>query len=263
MITKTPVKPTHRRVEESTTINRQYVRRPDISKGSPAKKIPVSSRTNISVSVKKPVPIPTELPSRVKVSSVASKSKTPSMQKSTIKKDTAIKSAMSSVATMDKSKEKFKARSVFSWKRILAAFLISGIVVFAIVFCVNQSIPNFSLYANANQAGFDAVYPTFIPREFSQSSITSESGKVSITFKSADNHEFILHQEPSSWSSATLESNFVKDKFTDYTVVREQGLTLYISGSSCAWVNGGKFFLIESPNGTLSKKQLKSIAVSL
>ena len=59
-------------------------------------------------------------------------------------------------------------------------------------------------------------------------------------------------------------SNYVKDKYEDnYTAVREQGITLYISESDAAWVNGGVVYKIITKSGSLTNKQIRSIAVSL
>ena len=75
---------------------------------------------------------------------------------------------------------------------------------------------------------------------------------------------FTLIEEKSSWDTNALASNYVKDEFGEnYTVVREQGLTIYVSGSNAAWVNGGIVFKINTTSGSLTNKQIRSIAVSL
>ena len=75
---------------------------------------------------------------------------------------------------------------------------------------------------------------------------------------------FTLIEEASSWDSSALMTNFVQDEYGDnYTVVREQGLTIYISGSNAAWVNGGVVYKIKTTAGSLTNKQIKSIATSL
>jgi hypothetical protein len=59
-------------------------------------------------------------------------------------------------------------------------------------------------------------------------------------------------------------SNFIKPTYNnDYTVVREQGLTLYMGTNWQVWVNGGMLYKLNITSGTLTKKQLKAIATSL
>ena len=84
-----------------------------------------------------------------------------------------------------------------------------------------------------------------------------------MTFSSSEGTSFTITEKNSSWDSTALEENYVKDNFSDYAPIREQGLTLFISGSNCAWVNKGKLYTITTTGGNLTKKQLKSIAVSL
>lgn len=84
-----------------------------------------------------------------------------------------------------------------------------------------------------------------------------------MTFSSSDNKSFVLSQEKSSWDSAGLESNYVKKEYKDYSVIKENGLTLFVSGANCSWVNSGKFFSIEDEGANLTKKKLQDIAKSL
>ena len=59
-------------------------------------------------------------------------------------------------------------------------------------------------------------------------------------------------------------TNYVADNYDeDYTVLREQGLTIYIDNSKACWVNGGILYKLTTSAGTLSKKQIKTIATSL
>ena len=64
------------------------------------------------------------------------------------------------------------------------------------------------------------------------------------------------------WDAAL--ANYVKDEFSsEYTTIKEQGLTIYIDGSNAAWVNGGVFYKLVSSGDILTKKQITAIAVSL
>jgi hypothetical protein len=162
--------------------------------------------------------------------------------------------------------EKESVRIHFGFKRVLLAMACAAVCVFAIVYFVNLNAPNISLKVAAMQSGIEATYPTFVPREYSISNITSEDGKVTMVFKHSEDEAkgFVLIEEKSSWDSNALLNNFVRYEYgDDYTSVREQGLTIYISSSDAAWVNGGIVYKIKAPVNTLTKKQIKSIAVSL
>ena len=122
---------------------------------------------------------------------------------------------------------------------------------------------DFSAYSN--MAGIDATYPSYVPRGFNVSSITSENSKITLTFTDpAEDQTFLLVEEKSAWDSSALLNNFVKPTYGEnYSVIREQGITIYVSGSNATWVNGGIIFKIEAVSGTLTNKQIRSIAVSL
>jgi len=181
----------------------------------------------------------------------------------TTKTDRAAESAMRAVATMNDESTSLKPNRIFTVKRVLLAFACSAIIVGALVYVVSQNISDIPVSVVAMQTGINTSYPSYIPRGYARSSVVTEEGKISFTFENSEKHSFTLTEEVSSWDSSTLERNDVKDAFTDYDVVMEGGLTLFISGSDCMWVNGGKKFYINTTSGSLTKKQLKSIAASL
>ena len=198
---------------------------------------------------------------------MAAKKEQPVVQKETAQqmKETAIEKALSTASRAGKQ-ERESVRIHFGFKRVLLAMACAAVCVFAIVYFVNLNAPNISLKVAAMQSGIEATYPTFVPREYSISNITSEDGKVTMVFKHSEDEAkgFVLIEEKSSWDSNALLNNFVRYEYgDDYTSVREQGLTIYISSSDAAWVNGGIVYKIKAPVNTLTKKQIKSIAVSL
>ena len=198
---------------------------------------------------------------------MAAKKEQPVVQKETAQqmKETAIEKALST-ASRTRKQERESTRIHFGFKRVLLAMACAAVCVFAIVYFVNLNAPNISLKVAAMQSGIEATYPTFVPREYSISNITSEDGKVTMVFKHSEDEAkgFVLIEEKSSWDSNALLNNFVRYEYgDDYTSVREQGLTIYISSSDAAWVNGGIVYKIKAPVNTLTKKQIKSIAVSL
>ncbi|MBQ9018478.1 hypothetical protein IJ117_01860 [Candidatus Saccharibacteria bacterium] len=182
-------------------------------------------------------------------------------------KETAIDKALVEASRDAKKRdaERRKTRKVhFGFRRVVLALACAAAAVFAIVYFVDLNTPNISLKVAAMQSGIDAKYPTYIPRDFDLSDITSENGKITLNFRNASTGDaFTIIEEKSSIDSAALLSSYVKPTYGDnYSEIVEQGLTLYISGSDAAWVNGGVLYKLKTVSGSLTKKQLKSIAVS-
>lgn len=182
-------------------------------------------------------------------------------------KETAIDKALVEASRDAKKRdaERRKSRKVhFGFRRVVLALACAAAAVFAIVYFVDLNTPNISLKVAAMQSGIDAKYPTYIPRDFDLSDITSENGKITLNFRNASTGDaFTIIEEKSSIDSAALLSSYVKPTYGDnYSEIVEQGLTLYISGSDAAWVNGGVLYKLKTVSGSLTKKQLKSIAVS-
>ncbi|MBR2840224.1 hypothetical protein IKE82_02750 [Candidatus Saccharibacteria bacterium] len=185
-----------------------------------------------------------------------------------IKEALAAASATGAASTDSKVGKKKKSKSPkmhFGFGRVVLALSCAAVAVFAIAYFVNLNMPDVSLKVAAMQTGIDATYPNYVPRNYALSSITSENKKIVLDFKSAENDgAFTLVEETSSWDSSALLSNYVKETYGEnYQVVKEQGLTLYISGSNAAWVNGGIVYKITTNKGSLTNKQIKAIATSL
>ena len=189
-------------------------------------------------------------------------------------KSEAIEKAMLATTTVSPAERKayksskrrmYDNRVHFGFKRVLLALACAGAAVFAIVYFVNRSTPNLSWRVAAIQNGIEATYPKYVPRDFDLSDITSENGKITLSFRnSITGDAFAIVEEKSAWDSTALLNNFVKSEYSDsYTTVKEQGLTLYIDGSDACWVNGGKVFKLKTSSGSLTKKQIKTIATSL
>ena len=239
----------HHKVQSSTTLNRRYVRRPtkggDVVANMKRRKITVQTPSSPSVTARQ-------------------------MKDQAIKKALAEATMKSSDNTtmMDKkvrSEQKINKKLHFGFGRVMLALSCAAIAVISIVYFVNLNIPDISLKVAAMQTGINASYPSYIPRDYKVSSITSEDGRITINFKnSVAENDFTLIEESSSWDSNALLKNFVKNEYDEnYSVVREQGLTIYISGSNACWVNGGVLYKIKADSGVLTNKQIKSIAVSL
>ena len=188
--------------------------------------------------------------------------KTPAkeLKEQAIKK--AIKETNKKLATDAKKKPE---RVRFTWGRILMILSCTAMVVCAVVYFVNLSAPDVSLRVAAMQSGIEATYPSFTPRDYSLSDITSEENKITLAFKHSDGQSsYTLTEEKSAWDSNALLTNFVKVSYDeDYTVVREQGLTLYMVKDGASWVNNGILYKLKINSGSLTKKQIKTIATSL
>lgn len=229
-----------RRVQASTTLNRKYVSRPARS-------------TDVMVKVNK------NQTSQPQVSKVTAKE----LKEQAIKK--ALAEASNTTTMAEKTTDKKSGKIKFGFGRVMLALSCAAAAVFAIAYFININMPDISLKVAAMQTGINASYPSYVPRGYVTSDISSENGKVTIRFKnSTENTSFTLTEEKSSWDSNALLTNFVKPTYKEnYSIVREQGLTLYVSGSNAAWVNGGIIYKIEAENGILTNKQIRSIAVSL
>lgn len=181
-------------------------------------------------------------------------------------KERAIAKALSEAAHPNEKKTVERPmRSHFNWTRVLLALGCATAAIFAIVYFVNINSPDISLKVAALQTGIEASYPSYIPRDYSLSGIVSENGKITLTFgNSSTGDSFSLIEEKSAWDSNALMNNYVRAEYgDDYTVIREQGLTLFVSDSNAAWVNGGIVYKLNASTGLLTKKQIKAIATSL
>lgn len=295
----------HRHAQSSTTLNRKYVSRPGIVKEQKITSTAKSSAENLArrralaeqinrerlaninktkkqaqepaktpqnpikktVSTERPNMHPLQKRAITSIQTKKSSVKNPVPRSMKEEKDAAIKSALSSVSTMDRKNNlgrKLKTKNTFGVKKILIAFTCAAASVAAIVYFVNLNVPDVSIRVAAMQSGIDVKYPTYIPREYSLSSVATENNKIDMTFSSKSGATFSLTEEKSSWNSSALESNYIKSEYgSNYTTLREQGLTIFISGSNAAWVNGGILYKITATGESLTKKQIKTVATSL
>ena len=185
-------------------------------------------------------------------------------------KEQAIQKAMMSASAAQNTrpvKKRLKSSKArfYNINHFILAFACAAVSVFAITYFVSLNMPDISLKVAAMQTGINASYPSYIPRGYAISSIVSENKKIVLTFRNSDTDKtYKLFEEASTWDSNSLVNNYVKETFGDsYQTIKEQGLTIYISGSNAAWVNGGNVYKIEDEGNTLTQKQIKTIATSL
>ncbi len=182
-------------------------------------------------------------------------------------KDRAIRRAMQKVAMMDSEEEETKARKQHFWKKkhfALGASL-AAIALVLLGYLVSVNMPDISVRVAAMQTGIEKVYPGYVPASYRLDGLVKEeNGRITMAFKNDQNQKFTIIEEKSSWDSAAVLSSYViKTWGQNYSVTKGQGLTIYISGSNAAWVNGGVFYSIISDGDVLSSADLHDIAVSL
>ncbi|MBQ9403198.1 hypothetical protein IJU22_01350 [Candidatus Saccharibacteria bacterium] len=190
------------------------------------------------------------------------------------KEDRALRSATAVITRMNTAektekpakpemKRAFKKKSKAG--RIFLALICSGATMVALVAFVHFSIPDLSVRVAAIQTGIEATYPTFVPRNYNLSSVTSDKdGIVMMHFDGPEGASFTLSEEKSTWDSTALLNNYVKKVYpSDFTALREQGITIYVRGEKASWVNGGLLYKIESSGKYLTKEQIRNIATSL
>lgn len=188
-------------------------------------------------------------------------------------KDRAIEQALESVATMNepsthvnRNRPPIRTKKKGHGLRFAVAFTCAAACVGGIIYFVSSNMPDISVRVAAIQTGIQASYPSYVPRDYTLSTIDSEDGKISMTFDGPDNSSFTLIEEKSSWDSSALLRNYVEPTWNeDYATTHEQGITIYISNanSDAAWVNGGVLYKIISSGNALTKKQVRSIVTSL
>lgn len=187
--------------------------------------------------------------------------------------DRALERTLRSVATMNettkntksaKKRRSAKVRKKGGFARFMIAFGCAAGCIAGIAYLVGSNIPDISVQVAAMQTGIEASYPTYVPREYSLGDISSEDGRLTMRFNGPDDQTFTITEEKSSWDSSALQRNYVEPTWgEDFTTTHEQGITIYISGSDAAWVNGGILYKIDASTNNLSKKQLRNIVTSL
>ncbi|MBR3595321.1 DUF4367 domain-containing protein [Candidatus Saccharibacteria bacterium] len=278
----------HRRVQRSTTLNRKYVKKPEkvaaVDSVAKRRADDLKRRQALADKINRerlaalkagktlreaaatpaaPTSTPRPLSATIERNLITS----PKAEKATKVKDSAVKSALKSVASMDAdsgNKKGISTKRTLGAKKLLLAFGCAALAVGIVGYFVSVNTPDISVRVAAMQSGIDATYPTYIPRGYSLSDIVSEDKKISMTFNDSESGSFTLSEEKTSWDNETLEASYVKSTWgNNYTSVREQGITIFISGSNATWINGNILYKIQASGNNLTKKQIKSIVTSL
>lgn len=179
---------------------------------------------------------------------------------------TRLKKAKKSQKSKQLKKANKPLKSSRSGRHFILAFAASAACIVLLGIVVKINMPDLSVQVAAMQTGIDAKYPSFLPNGFQLSGVSTEkNGPIHLEFTGQDGASFIITEERSAWDSNALLNNYVKDTWgQDYSVLREQGITTYISNSDAVWVNGGIFYKLTSKAAdTLNKRQIKNIVTSL
>ena len=165
--------------------------------------------------------------------------------------------------TLSDSFKKNKRHSSVS--KFILAFATSAACIGILGYFVSLNMPSISVRVAAMQTGIEAAYPSYVPRDYQLSGVsTGDNNTVTINFSGKDSDAFYISEEKSSWDSNALLNNYVKSEWgEDYTTLREQGVTIYIHNSDATWVNGGILYKLKTTGGSLSKKLIKNLALSL
>lgn len=198
----------------------------------------------------------------------ARKSLTPNQLTAQELKDRAIQQALRRVATMEDVSDVRtlkKTKRFWQKKKVAVAATVAVLSLAVLGYLVSVNLPDISVRVAAIHSGIDKSYPSYVPANYRLDGLAKEEqGRITMAFKNDQGQRFSLVEEKSSWDSAAVLSNYVSEKWgEDYSVAKDQGLTIYISGSSAAWVNGGVFYLIIDESDALNSSDLHDIAVSL
>lgn len=285
----------HNKTQRSSTLNRKYVKRPNskviqsiakrraedlkrrqaiAAKINREKLAAAKKRKELTTSPAKKIdttpitPAQTHPYQKAVKNRIAQKSVTKEQLSAKELKDQAIKKALRSVATAEQKEAKNPVQGIttkrkFTAKNIALALSSAVVIVLAIGYFIKINMPNISVQVAAMQAGIEGKYPTYIPKEFSLQQASSENNRVILDFSSDSGATFNLTEEKTSWDSTTLFNTYVKKTWDDYSIIREQGLTIYVSDSGAAWINSGILYKINTEKGLLTKQQIRSIATSL
>ena len=171
----------HRKVGQSTTLNRKYVQRPG-SKDSREKAIEeyraeqlakrqaraaeINRRNAERLAGKQRAP---RVVAAVRVQKAAPAPATNKPSASELK-EAAIKKALKTVEEPTEEKT-LKTSPKFGLGRIILALGCATVSILAIAYLVNINMPEFSLRVAAMQSGIDPTYPNYVPAGYSQNSL--------------------------------------------------------------------------------------------
>lgn len=183
-------------------------------------------------------------------------------------KDQAIQRALQKVSAMsDQEQQQERAQKQHFWqrKKFVAAASMAVVSLVLLGYLVSVNLPDISVRVAAMHSGIEKAYPSYVPASYRLDGLVKEeNGRITMAFKNDRDQKFTLMEEKSSWDSEAVLVNYVEKNWgASYSIAKGQGLTIYVSESNAAWVNGGVFYVIQDDSGSLSSSDLHDIAVSL
>ena len=197
----------------------------------------------------------------------AQKAAEPVMISAQERKDRAIQEALRKVAATDDNTKLAGLSEIkrTGHKKLAIVGAMAAVVFILLGYLTYLNMPDISVRVAAMQTGIENAYPNYVPSSYRLDGMVEEhDGRISMAFKNSAGNKFLLVEEKSTWDTSALLANYVEREWgQNYTVARGQGLTIYISGSNAAWVNGGVLYMITDTDGVLTASDLHDIAVSL
>ena len=183
-------------------------------------------------------------------------------------KTNAIERAIAKVSALTEEEEiesQTQKRHFWQRKKFVAAASMAVVSLILLGYLVSVNLPDISVRVAAMHSGIEKAYPSYVPASYRLDGLVNENnGRITMSFKNDRDQKFTLMEEKSSWDSSAVLTNYVEKNWgASYSIAKGQGLTIYVSGSNAAWVNGGVFYVIEDESGSLSSSDLHDIAVSL
>lgn len=252
-----PEKRTSKIIPRDVTRNRQEIENPST---------PVNAKPSLKdVTIK---PAAAEKPAAKPFAKIKAPEPAPKLTAKELKEQE-IKKAINTAKHLPENSSKKRTRKIglisrFGWVRLTLMITCTATAVVALVYFINSASIEGSLKVAASHSGIEAAYPERVPSGYKLSDVSSSNSRVVMNYKS-DDGAFSLSEEPTNWNSEALLNNYIKKNYTndEYSVVVEQGLTIYMGTNWEAWVNGGTLYKLIVKDGSLTKKQLKMIATSL
>lgn len=109
------------------------------------------------------------------------------------------------------------------------------------------------------QAGFNAQLPSYQPTGYVLGAVTTNSGNVSLSFRSGEKH-YQLTQQPTNWNSQTLGDEIIAS--AGAKTIESQGRIIYIYDNTASWVSGGLRYDLTG-NAELDEDDIAAIAASM
>jgi hypothetical protein len=155
-----------------------------------------------------------------------------------------------------------RAKSAPRW----LSFGVSGLIlIVAAAFLIWRNLPAVAVHLASAKAGVHASIPAYTPSGFSYAHLQYKPGAITMQFndKTEPAQKFVLTQQTSNWSSASLESNALP-KNANVQTSEVNGTTVYIYGQSndATWVNNNVRYSLKN-QANLSSDQVLKIVQSL